>query len=140
MRRVIIGIGNPGRADDVIGVTIAERLKEHFGKTLTMHCLLPEDLPGLRGFDQLIVVDGAVGLPVGEVNRFSIDDLPGSQSSTHFVEMGDLLRLGQELYPDFPKEVLVFGIGIRDLEFRDGLSPQMRSKLDAICQEILESV
>lgn len=137
MKRVIVGIGNPGRSDDAIGCIIAERLKSHFDKVVVVHTFLPEDLLSIRGFDEMVIVDGAVTIPEAEVRGLSVDDLPGTQSSTHFIELGDLLNLGRKLYDDFPKKISVIGVGIRDTDFADGLSPLLAEKLDEICQKVL---
>jgi len=137
LRRIIIGIGNPGRTDDAIGLVVAERLKEKFDGMITTHALMPEDLARMRGYDEVVIVDGATDIPEGEVRKVSVDDLPGSRTTSHFIELRSLFTLGGKIYKDFPKRFVVLGIGIRDVGFGGVISKVLEDKIPEICEDIL---
>lgn len=137
MKRVVVGIGNPGRTDDAVGLVVARRLKDHFDGVITIHNFLPEDLLNLRGYDEVVIIDGVISIAEGDVKRFSVNDLPGTPSSTHFIEVDEMLKLGRALYADFPTRISVLGIGIKNTDFAEGLSPTLKEKIDKICQEVL---
>ncbi|RKX71642.1 hypothetical protein DRP53_00715 [candidate division WOR-3 bacterium] len=138
MRRILIGIGNQERTDDGVGLVVADRLKDRFDAVVKIRLFLPEDLLSLRGYDEAVIIDGAFGIPEGEVRRYRVDDLPCSKTLTHIHDIGNLLRLGEMLYRDFPKKITIFGIGITDTRFGDQLTERMKGRLDRICQDILE--
>jgi hydrogenase maturation protease len=133
---LVIGVGNPLRGDDGVGVRIALALAE---------LELPEGVSvvdgGTGGLDLLfdleraervILIDAAeMGCPPGEARVFPGDqvaDAPGVRfASTHGFGVAEVLALARSL--GLTPEVTVIGIQPVDAAYRDGLSEALASRV-----------
>jgi hydrogenase maturation protease len=145
----VIGLGNEYLSDDGLGILavrqIADRLKDSgiIFQELSIGGL--ELLDHLVGFKQCIIVDAiATGAcPPGTIHRFVRN--PGNDavtiSSSHQLDLTQVLTLGRLLGADVPEQVTVYGIEAGDITtFRSGPTPEIASSLpalvDAICAEL----
>jgi len=142
----IIGLGNPLRSDDGVGVRVAEMLSAQ---------PLPdgvEVLDGgtqglglvnlLEGRQRVILIDAAdVGKPPGEFLRFTLDEanLLGDDQhlSIHAAGLRDALLLAHALKL-LPDQVIIFGVQPASLEWGSGLSPQVEAVLPDLVTVVLE--
>ncbi len=116
---LIIGLGNPNRADDAAGVLVARRLRA-LGVPAVENCGdVLELLDQWEGHDHVVVVDAAVDSPGGEARP---------ATSTHGFEFGGLLELAR-VTGRFPAELLVLGIAAANFTPGD---PPSREVLDAV--------
>lgn len=145
---VIIGLGNPLRGDDGVGVRVAQMLTEQ---------PLPDGVEVIDGGTQglgivnelenrkrAILVDAAdVGLQAGEFVRFEIDqvNLPGDDPhlSVHSAGLRDALLLAQALKV-LPDQVIIFGVQPDSLEWHNGLSPQVEAAVPRLAKAVLAEI
>jgi hydrogenase maturation protease len=145
---LIIGLGNPLRGDDGVGVRVAQVLAKR---------VLPggvEVVDGgtqglalvnlMEGWPCVIVVDAAnVGREPGEFVRFTLDEArllgEDEQISVHGASLRDALLLAQVLGV-LPDQVVVFGVQPASLDWREGLSPEVEMALPDVVQSILKEV
>jgi hydrogenase maturation protease len=125
-RTVVVGVGNPLRGDDGVGLAVARLLRER---------LAPDDGPidvvelaagGLRlaesicGYDRALVVDAVAGgaIPIGDVRRLRKEELGATRSLTcaHDASFSAALDLIGGLGLPLPGEISVWGIGIEVAE------------------------
>jgi hydrogenase maturation protease len=145
---VVIGLGNPLRGDDGVGVRVVEELAAQ---------PLPPDVEVVDGGTQglglvglmegrrrAIVVDAAsVGRSPGQFVRFTLDEarLLGDEQplSIHAAGLGDALLLGQAL-GTLPDEVIIFGVQPSCVQWDRSLSPEVDAALPALIAAVLAEV
>ncbi len=116
---LIVCIGNQLVADDGVGWTVYERLRESD---------LPENIRlvflGLGGIDLLeeidgeellVVVDGVqLGAVPGTIHQLGWEQLPGTPPrpvSGHGIGIREAISVGRKLYPErVPKEIFLVGV------------------------------
>lgn len=148
-RVAVVGIGNLLLRDEGIGVHVAQRLQEVGGGDVEDRANLqvvdggtcPDILLTLGQLDKLIVVDAAEGGgEPGAVYRLSIEDLQldtRESNSLHDVDFLDSLRVMETLGIG-PKDVVVFGIQAKEIDW--GLEPsvELTEKIPEIVGLVLE--
>lgn len=108
MSRLIIGCGNPDRADDAAGLLVARKLhaREHTGDMLSL-------LDEWQGFDAVIIIDAMLsGAPPGTIRRFDARDrIAGARflTSTHDFGLTEAIELARSL-AQLPPSLTVYGI------------------------------
>jgi hydrogenase maturation protease len=145
---LVIGLGNPLRGDDGVGVRVAQALAAQ---------TLPDDVevvdggtPGLgivnlmEGRQRVILVDAAdVGKSPGQFVRFTLDEvcLLGDHQhlSVHAAGVRDALLLAQALKV-LPDEVVIFGVQPVNLAWEETLSPQVEAALPSLITAVLAEV
>jgi hydrogenase maturation protease len=146
---LILGLGNPLRGDDGVGVYVARQLLE---------CCLPNDVEVadggtqglglvtlLEGRRRVIVVDAAdmERLP-GEFVRFGPEEArllaeDGGRFSVHQAGLRETLLLAQALGL-LPEEVVIFGVQPAGIEWEAGLSPAVETALPGLVEAVLDEV
>jgi hydrogenase maturation protease len=142
---LVIGLGNPLRGDDGVGVRVAEVLAKH---------VLPPGVEVVDGGTQglgivnlmegrrrVILVDAAeMGKSPGQFVRFTLNEihlLGGDQYlSIHAAGLRDALLLAQAL-KILPGEVIIFGVQPANLEWDNALSPQVEASLPELIEAVL---
>ena len=148
----VIGIGNPLRKDDGIGIVVLNRLRVHHVKTLCRASLQNRydyfdfgtsaiDLANkLSAYKKALLIDGInSGLKPGELKIFDLKEIVAQNikdnlSSTHQIDLGQLLSLAKSL--NLGIEIYVAGIQVEDLSFGQGLSQSLEDKIDSYIRGI----
>ncbi|MGD8464378.1 MAG: hydrogenase maturation protease [Anaerolineae bacterium] len=143
---LIIGVGNPLRGDDAVGVRVVESLSA---------LALPEGVEvvdgGTMGLGlvnlmkdrrRVVLVDAAslgrapgefVCLPLAQARLRGADD----HLSVHGAGVCDALLLAQAL-DCLPDEVLIVGVQPASMQWNAGLTPDVQAAVPAITQTILD--
>jgi hydrogenase maturation protease len=132
----IVGVGNPMRGDDAVGLEIVSQLMKRIEKTRLSNVILhlPVSMPERVfsqidcGKERLLIFDAVEsgGMP-GEVVLASLGDSKFGYFATHNVP----LRVMPEVAAN-PSNVYVSGIEPAVLEVGDGLSDAVRSSADYV--------
>lgn len=125
MRTVVIGIGNPVRSDDGVGLAVARAVRERVGNRPDVDV---EELwaGGLRlveamaGYDRAIVIDAMVTgtSPPGTVRRLDLADLGEARNVTcvHDASLPTALALWRMGDVPVPSDITIWGIEGQDLQ------------------------
>jgi hydrogenase maturation protease len=145
---LVVGLGNPLRGDDGVGVRVVQALGERG---------LPEGVevvdagtPGLgliglmEGCQRVLVVDAAnVNRIPGQFVRFTGDELllrgDRQSLSIHAAGLEDALLLAQAL-DLLPRELIVFGVQPANLNWDSSLSPEVQASLPSLVEAVLSEV
>ena len=138
----VIGIGNPLRRDDGIGIVLLEKLIEKKDE-------LPSDIEYIDGgtggmnllhllarFDIAIILDAVNfdGHP-GELRLFTSEEVRSKKVSlnisTHESDFLKVIQLSKELEKQ-PDELFIFGIQPKDTSFGKGLSPELQRNIELL--------
>jgi hydrogenase maturation protease len=146
---LVVGLGNELLSDDGVGIRVLRELKER----LPTECIAFEELSvgGLQLLDHLVgyrccfLIDAIVTgtSPAGTVHRFVQE--PGHPSirlsSSHHVDLSQVLALGEMLGAAIPAKVVVYGIEPEDTitfceQCTSEVSKGIPQLVDLICRDI----
>lgn len=136
--KAVVGLGNPDRTDDGVGVRVVEGLKawadaEVFTAVKTGLDLAMAVLP----YKKVLVVDAAPAVPVGEVALFRLSQSASVRGFPHGMSFAQALDWLKALGLRVP-EVWILAIGIpAEPEFGRGLSPEVAAALPK-AQKVVE--
>lgn len=146
----VIGIGNPLRQDDGIGIVLLEKLVE-------MKDDLPDDIEYVDGgtggmnllhllarFDIVFLIDAVnFGGPIGESKLFKAEDVYSKKIqiriSTHDTDFLKIIQLSKELGEN-PDELFVFGVQPKDISHGSNLSPELQQKIDLLLDNLISEL
>jgi hydrogenase maturation protease len=140
----VIGIGNPLRGDDAIGLLVVRRVRELAGPEVEVMELEGEParlIDAWQGAGLAVVVDAVKSdAPEGAVMRFdaTADPLPPSvsASSTHALGLADAIEIARAL-DRLPEQLIVFAVeGVR-FEVGSDLSPVAAAAAQAVAEAVL---
>ena len=140
---LVIAYGNPLRSDDGLAWIAAEKLEDHLGADVEIHCcqqLMPE-LAELISQSQLVVfVDATtVGTP-GEVFRVKVaKTAANSGGGSHQLNPVELIALSQALYGSNPKAFSVTMCG-QNFEHGDTCSAPVSAAIPELVRTVTELV
>ncbi len=145
---LILGLGNPLRGDDGVGVYVVQELET---RALSEGVELVDGgtqglgiIPLLEGRQRVILVDAAdVGRSPGEFVRFGLDEgrLLGEDRhlAIHYAGLRDALLLAQALKM-LPPEVIIYGVQPVSTQWDSALSPQVEAILPKLVEAVLAEV
>jgi hydrogenase maturation protease len=138
MKRLVIGVGNPGRGDDGAGLEVARRVR-------SAHALRRENgsyelIDLWEGADEVILVDAArSGSPAGTIHFIEANDetMPGGMlsTSTHSFGVAETVELARTL-GRLPPRLLIYGIEVSDVTVGGLVSPEVERAIDELVEVI----
>lgn len=138
-RTLVIGLGNPDRGDDGVGICVAQTLEGTLPDDVTLKTRRSDMLALLedwRGYDVVICVDAAasMGNP-GHIHRIEpdADALPVAPglASSHGIGLAESLALSRAL-GTAPKRLVVFAIEGVSFETGAALSPEVAAAVAGV--------
>jgi hydrogenase maturation protease len=142
---LIVGLGNPLRGDDGVGVRVVQLLAAKDlpdGVETVDGGTLGLDLVNLmEGWQRVILVDAAnVGRDHGQFVRFTLDETrllnTHEPVSIHAAGLRDALLLAQVLGA-LPEKVIIYGVQPANLDWNTELSPLVEATIPEIANCIL---
>lgn len=149
MKTIILGLGNPMRGDDSVGLHVIRALRDEFNKADTtvveasvtgMDCL---EL--LAGYDRAVIIDAIHTMEgkSGQIYRLELEalDTKGYASTSHNVNFVTALELGRRLGLALPRQIVIFAIEVGDAySFSQKCTAAVRRAIPncarMICQEM----
>lgn len=143
-RPLFIGVGNPDRGDDAVGVAVVQHLRA----AAAPHCIVregPRDALALidtwRGYDRVFLCDAVVsGAAAGTIFRIAAHrkPLPAEifRVSTHGFGVAEAVELGRSLHL-LPPELILYGIEVMHLSRGAALSAAAKRAAKLVAAFIL---
>lgn len=148
-RPLVIGIGNPFRHDDGVGLAVLDRIAldqsvpadvvEELGEPAAL-------VERWTGRDLVVVVDAVVsGAEPGTVVSYELGAtaepiaVPPPKGSSHALGIGDAVELGRAL-GRFPQRLLFVGVEAADTSAGFGLSPAVAAAVEAVAAVVRAAV
>lgn len=146
----IIGIGNPLRKDDGIGIQLLDILKKekkHLPQTVS---LIDGGTGGMNllhlfpKFDVIVLLDAVdFQSSPGDTRFFSLDDIRSQKKvstvSTHNADVFQIIQFAQDI-GECPKKIVVFGVQPADVCFGNGLTDIIKEQMNAIVTRMKKQV
>jgi hydrogenase maturation protease len=149
MRTIIIGVGNPVRRDDGVGLLVAQELRARLAGRNSVN-VVELCAGGLRlmeamaGYDRAIVIDAIEnGGPPGAVCRLEAGGLQETRnaSSTHDGSLPAALALGRTAGMRLPDEICFWAVEAGDVEaFGESLTPGVEAAAGEVVEAILREL
>ena len=142
---LVIGLGNPLRGDDGVGVRVAQVLAD---RALSRGVeVLDGGTQGLgivtllEGRQRVILVDAAdLGQTPGQFVRFTLDQVrllgDDEHISIHGAGLRDALSLARALGV-LPEELILFGVQPARVDWQNTLSPEVEAAVPGLVEAIL---
>lgn len=143
----VIGLGNPLRRDDGIGIVLLEKLVKHRHK-------LPRNIQFIDGgtggmnifhmlvqFDIVLIIDAAFFNDIPGYGRFlTLQEIKNNRISfvslTHEFDIFRVINLAKEL-KKAPKHILFFCIQPKDTSFGTELSKEMQQNVKELLKKLI---
>lgn len=128
-KAAILGIGNPMRGDDAIGMEIVKLLKGRVPKKVKLlECqIVPENFIGeIERFTptHILLIDAAqLEAQPGEARLVSPDRILGMALSTHAIPLSILAEVFQN---SISAKVMILGVQPKNIDFGEGLTPELQ--------------
>lgn len=144
---LIVGVGNPLRGDDAIGILTTRFLKKCFRENVK---IIGVDI----SFDELIQIFGDYELVIfidavksegspGKIYRlkFGVDKIPAQLEffSTHSIGLIEYIEIAKAL-GKLPGELVIYGIVGRDFNVGSSISREVKVSCKKIVREILSEI
>ena len=143
-RVLIIGYGNPLRADDGVGWQAARRLTELLQdepiEILALHQLTPELAEPISRADLIIFIDASLeGQPGSwKCERLELDTTLGNSLAHHFTPRS-LLAYAQAIFKVSPT-ALVVSVAGESFAYCDQLTPRVETALPQVVEHVREQI
>ena len=146
----VIGIGNPLRSDDGIGIVLLEKLKEN-KKDLPRNVDLLDGGTGgfnllhdLSKYEKVIILDAVnINKKPGETSFINIKEVKSKNKktnlTTHFNDFFKIIDLSEKL-DELPNEMYLYAVQPKDLSYVEGLSNLISKKIDLYLKDITEKI
>ena len=147
-RTIIVGLGNPIRTDDAVGLVVARAVHARLGDPDVELCELAvgglELVERLAGYSHAVVVDAIHNGPrlVGECYRLDFEQGAGSQRTGGAHEIGLLegLELARRLGLQMPEVLRVYVVEVADpYTFGTEMSAEVQAAVSRATEQILEA-
>ena len=145
---LVIGIGNPLREDDRIGIEVARSLGENLQSLVDVaYCYgdTTELLDQWKDRACVFLIDAMQSdlHEEGVVHRFYPlrEEIPAvfTQTSTHLFDTGAVIELARAL-DELPKDLVLYGIEARNFSLGQEVSPKIKELLTTIVNTIEEEI
>lgn len=150
MKTLILGIGNPLRGNDAVGIEAANNIKNFFSDrnididVKTAFTTNIDMLNIISGYDKVVIIDAVktADRNLGRIHILHAKHLKSSSShTTHNIDLGTTLEIGRALGMKIP-EITIYGIevGCENEVFKQGLSKKVKAAVPAVTKKILKEV
>jgi hydrogenase maturation protease len=140
MSTVIIGIGNPLRRDDGVGLRVAGELRERGANVVELCAGGLRVMEAMAGYDRAFVIDAIEsGGPPGWIHRLSAADLAETRNtgSTHDGSLSAALETGREAGLRLPADIRIWAVEAADVDsFGDSLTPAVEASARVVADSV----
>ena len=142
-RLVVLGIGNPLRGDDAVGLRVIQNLSEKtLENVLLLECdTVPENyISKIEEFNptHVLMIDAAqLNEEAGTSRLISIEEIARVTLSTHTLPLSFVAEIIKQ---NTGADVILLGIQPESIEFKEGLSPKLQKATRKIADLIIEVI
>jgi hydrogenase maturation protease len=140
---LVIGVGNPFRRDDGVGLYIAQTLQRQSWPHVALITHAGEGAALVNiwtDFPEVLLIDAMrADLPAGTVQRFDVHEkplpAPFFANSSHVFGVAEAVELARTL-GQLPPRCIVYGIQGQSFATGPGLTPAVQSAADRLIAEL----
>jgi len=146
----VIGIGNPLRGDDGVGIVLLNKLMQKKN-------LLPKEIDFIDGgiggmnllhvivqYDIVFIIDAVqLNSKPGSFRIFTADEIELYKKtncfSTHIDQLSQVIQISKQL-GELPKQFFIFGVQPKDISFRLDLTKEVKEKINMIMDHLILNI
>ncbi|MEM2320738.1 MAG: hydrogenase maturation peptidase HycI [Candidatus Bathyarchaeia archaeon] len=142
-RLVILGVGNPLRGDDSLGLEILERIRGRVPRNVKLIYggTVPENFIGKVGRlrpSHVLIIDAALfGGKPGEARLIPPEQIPDTTISTHTMPLNLLVSLIQK---KTNAKVILLGIEPKNLGLGEEISREVKKSVERCAVALIEAI
>jgi len=144
---MVIGVGNPYRHDDAVGLILARRLKGELPGNVAVIEASGEGaalMEAWREVETVVIIDAAhSGVAPGTVHRLDAHTqrIPNRlfHYSTHAFSVAEAVELARAL-GELPPWLIIYGIEGKDFTAGEGLSPEVAPAAEEVARRVREEM
>lgn len=143
---VVIGIGNPIKSDDGVGVEVVRRLDGRVGPAVELvegNVYCADLFTFLEGVERAIFIDGVdAGEEPGSIFRLGPRDIKAKTAnplSIHDFGLYELINTAR-LMGQCPEHITILAVQVKDVGFGDVLSREVAAAVPRVCELVLEEI
>ena len=149
MKAIILGLGNPVRADDSVGLRVAQALAERLSSpevTVIEASVSGLDILDLLvGYERAIIIDAiqTKGGQPGQIYRLEPGTFVATRHSAnpHSVDFATALELGERLGLALPRGMVIFGIEVAEVNsFSEECTPEVAAAVPVCVEMVLQEL
>jgi hydrogenase maturation protease len=149
MATIVIGVGNPVRSDDGVGLRVARELTTLLAgdpgvDTAELHCGGMRLMEAMAGYDRAIVIDAMLdGSAPGTVQSFDPEEIPNTRTtnSTHDGNLQMALELGRAVGLRVPGRIRIWAVQAGDVDtLGETLTPPVERAVPKVVQNVLRDL
>lgn len=148
MRTVVIGVGNPVRADDAVGLHVAREVRARAKGSCDVEELWAGGLllvETMSGYDRAIVVDAlsGEGIAPGDVVALELESLGACRTVAcgHDTSLPEGLALWRNAGVPVPGRITVLGVGAQDLvSLSEALTPAVGAAVPRAVEAVMNEL
>lgn len=134
MYSIVVGLGNPIAGDDAVGLEVAKRLKGKINADVKLSMAGGLELAEMiYGYKLAVIVDSIKGME--GVNEIDVHEYKESVANHDIAFPKAYIMLKR--YVEMPK-VRIIGIGIKKVEFKEGLSNEIKKRIEEAVNKVKE--
>jgi hydrogenase maturation protease len=144
--KLVIGVGNPDRGDDAVGLVVARKVRDAAPPDVTVTELDGDQLRLLDtwdGTEEVYVVDAVCsGARPGTTYRFDASRPLGARfghRGTHMFSLAEVIELARALHR-LPARLTGYGIEGAAFAVGTGLSPEAAAAVPVVAGQILSAL
>jgi len=146
----VIGIGNPLRKDDGVGIILLKRLQER-KKEFPKNVIFVDGGTGginilhlFAGFDIVLIIDAVdYKEKPGQSKVFTVDEIQSQKTqirwSTHEADFLTVLELSKQL-GELPQKLFIFGVQQKDFSYGNQLSNELTTVFEEVYKKLVEEI
>lgn len=148
-KTLVLGIGNPIKSDDAVGLRVAQKIKELDLPGVTVE---EESASGLEviesimDYEMVIVIDAILtgNVPAGTVMIYTPEDFRHviTPASPHEINIFTALELGRRMEPHrMPEELFLVAIEVKDvMNVSEEMSPEVERAVPEAVKVVLDLI
>ncbi len=146
VRILILACGNTLRADDGVGLWLAEWAERRFNGQPDLRVIVrqqwtPELAEVIGLAESVLFIDCSVASPPGSIRMRSVEPAEaGTGIATHHSDAAELLAMARDYYKAWPRTALLLTIGAGSTELGEEFSEAVKASLPKACRQIEEVV
>jgi hydrogenase maturation protease len=149
IRQTIIGLGNEFLSDDGVGIKVLRELKKRVSRSDVAFEELAVGGLGLLDYitrsDKCTIIDAVItgNHPPGTVSRCVVSGnrKPLQVRSSHQLDLGQVLALGNMIGANLPRSLTVYGIEARDVvTFCETCTPDVIRAIPFVVQAVVDDL
>ena len=150
MKTLILGLGNPIRGDDGVGLRVAQALESRLNQEQDV-TVMEASIAGLDFLELLsdqsrvIIIDAIQTKDgkAGQIYRLQPEALNATRHITtpHDLDFASVLELGKKLGLALPKEIIIFGIEVKDVNsFSEKCTPEVEQAIPVCVEMVIQEL